>query len=90
MNVKVGEKLTSVFLESSGTAYKRHKSCGLVDHRSYAHRPCPLCIMHDIVLSAHAHNWPLVCVGKGCRYHMSIMQMQSAHGVCALRALFFC
>ena len=40
--------------------------------------------MQNIVLSAHAHA---VCVGKGHRHHMLIMQIQGAHGVCALRAL---
>ena len=33
------------------------------------------------------HMTGLVRVGKGRRHNMSIMQMQGAHGVCALRAL---
>ena len=54
--VEFGNKLASVCSKSSGTAYKHHKSCILAGHHSYVHRLCPLCIMHDIVPSAHAHD----------------------------------
>ena len=47
--------------------------------------------MHNIVLSAHVHDWlaGLVYVGKGRQHHMSIMQMQGTRRVCGLRALVF-
>ena len=56
--VEFGEKLALVRSGSSGTAYKRHKLCILAGHRSYTHWPCPLCIMNNIVFSAHAYDWP--------------------------------
>ena len=38
-----------------------------VGYRSHAHRPCPLCIMHVLLLMRTG----LVRVGKGHRQHMS-------------------
>ena len=57
--VEFGEKLASVCSESSGTAYKSHKSCILVGHCSHAHWQYPVCIMH--VIFAHAHDWSSTC-----------------------------
>ena len=65
---EVGKKLASGCLESSGTAYKRHKLCILVGYRSHTHRPCPLCIMH--VPSAHEQDCPRISIGKGRRQPM--------------------
>ena len=62
-----GEKLASVHSESSGMAYKCHKSCILAGHRS------PLCIMHNIGLLMRMTG--LVRVGKGRQHHMLIIQM---------------
>ena len=57
-SIKFVEKLASICLESSGTAYKwkHHKWHIFVGHRSYAHWLCPLCIIcmqSDQVLCAH-------------------------------------
>ena len=57
-SVEFGEKLASVYIESSDTAYKFHKSCVLVGHCSHALRLCPLhytlcmffLLMHTIAL----------------------------------------
>ena len=46
-SVEFIDKLASVYLELSSTAYKRHKWCIFVGHHSHAYQPCPYCLPYS-------------------------------------------
>ena len=81
-SVEVGDKLATICLESSGTAYKHQKQCILVGHRSHAHRPCPLCICMCFLLMCMTGLVQVKVVDSICP---SCMIMQMSYVICPVQ-----